>query len=183
VVDNSGKAGVTCLRVGTANSLKLTFKSHFVALLLLSFFRWCPFSFTMSSSSSSNKQSSTFVTLVDSDKDDSLQHAKIVTLQHPSSSSSSIAEKQHFLQTPHNNNVLLELQSVSRPFGGSFVVGSRLISNNNGGIHMVTPVDPLFLALGYLEKQTTTTTTTTTTTRNVGNPWISFFMITFPRPL
>jgi hypothetical protein len=89
----------------------------------------------------SNAEHASLATLFDSqDKSSSsLENASVISLPHPRT-----GDTQHFISV-HNN--VYELQSLSRPYG-SFLVGSRILSN--GSLHVMTRIDPLFFILANL---------------------------------
>lgn len=82
-------------------------------------------------------------------------NTSIATLTNPAT-----RQEHHFLSVPSGATskkeasiTLMEVQSVpnvnqSKNYG-SFLVGSRVISNGN--LHVATRIDPLFLALGYVD--------------------------------
>lgn len=91
-----------------------------------------------------NAEHASLVTLFDSRRDvtSSLwKDASIITLPHPST-----GVDQHFVKIQCD---LYEMQSLSRLYG-SFLVGSRVISN--GALHVMTRIDPLFFILRSLSK-------------------------------
>jgi len=94
---------------------------------------------------SSTTDSSSLVTLLDpSVNSKTLQTAKIISLPHPSDN-----EAQEFIFLPrtaasNQPAIILQVQSFQKSYG-SFLVGSRVISN--GALHVATPVDPLFFVL------------------------------------
>jgi hypothetical protein len=91
----------------------------------------------------SNAEHASLVTVFDSQDKScaTLENASVISLPHPST-----GETQHFI-TIHKN--VYEMQSLSRPYG-SFLVGSRIISN--GALHIMTRIDPLFFILSNISR-------------------------------
>lgn len=91
-----------------------------------------------------NAEHANLVTLFDSRCDVNSTRwkgASVITLPHPST-----GVDQHFVKMQCD---IYEMQSLSRPYG-SFLVGSRVISN--GALHVMTRIDPLFFILRNIAK-------------------------------
>jgi hypothetical protein len=91
----------------------------------------------------SNAEYASLVTLFDSRDRSSatLENASVISLPHPRT-----GETQHFITMDNN---VYEMQALSRPYG-SFLVGSRIVSN--GSLHIMTRIDPLFFILSHLSQ-------------------------------
>lgn len=91
-----------------------------------------------------NVEYTSLVALLDSRCDITSSHwkdASVITLPHPGT-----GVDQHFIKIQCD---IYEMSSLSRPYG-SFLVGSRVISN--GALHVMTRIDPLFFILRNLSR-------------------------------
>lgn len=75
--------------------------------------------------------------------DASWDKASVISLVHPNTN-----KEQHFILSLEND--IYEMTSISRPYYGSFFVGSRVISN--GALHTLTRIDPLYFLLHQLSQ-------------------------------